>query len=135
MGLLRLPACTTGLLHVTAPPTATCHLHACPALRRAPPALHACPPLQAFAQGNIINEQLLSAFERELSASWLEIDSSGRERRISRLDDFTSQVGARRRSLPCTPPQRRLCGMPAAGCCALQARPAQLAACHCMDAA
>lgn len=52
------------------------------------------PPLQAFAQGNIINEQLLSAFERELSASWLEIDSSGRERRISRLDDFTSQVCA-----------------------------------------
>ncbi|KAL4427968.1 hypothetical protein ABPG75_002057 [Micractinium tetrahymenae] len=48
--------------------------------------------LYAFAQGNIINEQLLSAFERELSASWLEIDSSGRERRVSRLDDFTSQA-------------------------------------------
>lgn len=48
--------------------------------------------LYAFAQGNIINEQLLSAFERELSSSWLEVDSSGRERRISRLDDFTSQA-------------------------------------------
>lgn len=53
---------------------------------------HATPHPQAFAQGIIIHEQLLSAYERELSATWLEIDSSGRERRVSRLDDFTSQV-------------------------------------------
>ena len=52
------------------------------------------PPPQAFALGNIIHEQLLSAYERELSASWVELDSSGRERRVSRLDDFTSQVGS-----------------------------------------
>jgi hypothetical protein len=50
--------------------------------------------VQAFAQGNIINERLLSAFERELSTSWVELDSMGRERRVTRLDDFTSQVGA-----------------------------------------
>ncbi len=51
---------------------------------------HPCP--QAFAQGNIIHEDLLNAFERELSASWVELDSAGRETRRNRLDDFTSQV-------------------------------------------
>ena len=51
-----------------------------------------CAVVQAFAQGNIINEQLLGAFERELSTDWVELDSSGRERRVSRLDDFTSQA-------------------------------------------
>ncbi|KAI7837274.1 hypothetical protein COHA_008888 [Chlorella ohadii] len=48
--------------------------------------------LYAFAQGNIIHEDLLNAFERELSASWVELDSAGRETRRNRLDDFTSQA-------------------------------------------
>ena len=48
--------------------------------------------LYAFAQGNIINERLLSAYERELASSWVELDGAGRERRVSRLDDFTSQA-------------------------------------------
>ena len=74
---------------------------ACACLTYNPVLPHTTPHAQAFAQGNIIHEQLLGAYERELSATWLEIDSSGRERRVSRLDDFTSQVrggaaGARR---------------------------------------
>ena len=57
--------------------------------------------LQAFAQGNIIHEDLLNAFERELSASWVELDSAGRETRRNRLDDFTSQVGQGRGASEC----------------------------------
>lgn len=48
--------------------------------------------LYAFAQGNIIHEALLCAYERELATSWVELDGRGRERRVSRLDDFTSQA-------------------------------------------
>ena len=68
-------------------------LTCCPPTRAwcTPPPALTCP--QAYAQGNIIDEQLLGAFEREISASWVAIDGAGRERWVSRLDDFTGQVG------------------------------------------